>query len=370
MSTPKAPQSVRAAYFHAASFSGGKIDIAAGIMRDVAIMSVGEAAGHSARVDMATLQSLFQLSQGKSIKAYINHDWNPKPTEVVGVFSGIYIDADAGVLRASQFQALSSWRKHAPQAFDTLFELAATAPDAFGVSVVIDQDLEEAPDGGYPFIRPMRFESADFVSSPAANKALFSKKEEVDVLEKTLQQNAQEPVSSVSIQPTESPKPAPHPFRMKSVFAKYADKPLALAYAVKQLAEGGDDMTEDKAIAATEAKLMEDEAAGKDATIAAQAKKISELEAQIAALMPKADEAEGMAKSKDEYAAKLADMEKQLAEKNSLLSSYAKRFGRYGIAPVVVGTGDSGAKTCTAAEWATKSPAEKSDFSRNGGRIV
>lgn len=365
--TPATPKAPRASYYAEQPLAAVKVDAEAGILRDVAIMSIGEAAGHGERVDMATLQALFQLGAGRSVKAFLNHSWNPNPTEVVGVFTGLYIDAAAGVLRAAQFQALNSWRKHAPQAFDTLFELAATAPETFGVSVVINRELEDATDGGTPYIRPTLLESADFVSSPAANRALFSKKsEEVDSVVPAVKPNNALAVSNFLIQQK----------IMKAIYSKYSERPAALAYAVKQLAEG-EGVTEDQAIAATEAKLAADDVAAKDATIAAQAAKIAELEAAIAALQPKEVEVEEMSKAKAELESKLsaesaksAEFSAKLEEANKQIAEYAARARRFGTAPVKTGKAGESQRTATRSEFNKMNHAERDQFFRDGGKLT
>lgn len=351
--TPKAP---RASYYAAAPLASSKVDVEAGILRDVAIMTIGEAATHGERVDMATLQALFTLGQGKSVKAYMNHSCNPDPTEVIGVFTGFYIDSASGILRASQFTALKAWRTHAPQAFDTLFELASTAPDTFGISVVIDRDTQEAADGGYPYIRPTCFESADFVSCPSANKALFSKGENnaLDVSTNQIQQQ----------------------ITVKQIYAKYSAKPEAIAYAVKLLAET-DGMTEDKAIAETDAKMAADDAAAKDALIAQQSAKIAELEAVISALQPKEVEVEEMSKAKAETEAKLSaesakvlELTAKLATANAQIATYSAKQRRFGTAPVKTGQPEGAEQPkATRAEFDAMSHTERNKFMSAGGKL-
>ena len=302
------------------------VDQEAGILRNVALMSIGEAAGHGCRVDLTTLQGLFKLTQGKSIKAYLNHSYNPAPTEVVGVFSGIYIDNEKGVLRASQFKALDAFKTHNRQAFDTLFELATTAPESFGVSVVIYQDLEDAEDGGSAYIRPISIDSADFVSSPAANKALFSQENPIDVSEKPIQEIIPEAPLPVAVeQSLSTPPPAAH-FKtntMKSIYSAFKSRPEALLKAVAYAAEAPEGTTDEQIIDKVQAEFDEADQAALIAERDALKIEVEALKAKVAELSPEAAKVEEMGK-------KIADQEGQIAE-------LSKRTRSFGTRPINLG---------------------------------
>jgi len=348
-------------HYTAAPLELTNVDPEAGIMRNVALMSIGEALGHNCRVDLASLQGLFKLSTGKSIKAFLNHSYNPAPTEVVGVFTGIYIDAKNGVLRASQFKALDAFKTHNPQAYDTLFELAATAPDSFGVSVSIYQELEDAEDGGAAYIRPTSIESADFVSSPAANKALFSQNSALDVSRNPIQESEQEPAPQVVAEevPILQPTPLPSLLMSKKIYAAFKARPDALIQAIAYAAEAPEGTTEDKVVEVIQEQL---DAADQKAIIDENAglkSKVAELEAKIAELSPEAAKVEGLS-------AKIAEQDVQLAE-------FSKRTARFGVRALSVGKPEAAAvsfATCSPAEFSAKAPSEKMKFSREGGRIV
>jgi hypothetical protein len=338
-------------YYNAEPLQLTNVDPENGILRNVALMSIGEAAGHNCRVDLGSLQGLFQLSQGKSIKAFLNHSYNPAPTEVVGVFSGIYIDAESGVLRASQFKALDAFKTHNRQAYDTLFELAMTAPESFGVSVSIYQDLEEAADGGSAFIRPTSIESADFVSAPAANKALFSKETPLDVSEKPIH-NEITPTLPVVEKP-------PHSRFMnviQSIHSAFGKSPEHVARAIQYAVENPEAKPED-VVGEVQAKLDAEDQAALIAENEALKAKIAELEGKLGLAEPEAAKVEGMS-------AKIAEQETQLAE-------FSKRTARFGVRPVNVGkpAAEVVSPTCSPAEFSAKTVSEKMEFSRKGGRI-
>lgn len=370
MPTAPAPEKTKASqYVSAAPLAAAKVDAAAGVLRDVAIMSVGEAAGHGCDVDMVTLTKLFELTQGKTVKAFLNHSWNPSPDEVVGVFSGLYIDAAAGVLRAAQFQALGAFRTHNAKAYDTLFELAAIAPDSFGVSVSIYQDLAwklsdgtemltdgwgNKPDkavGERPFIRPTFIESADFVSTPAANTALFSRNS-VD----------KQPDSSQSVicnETTSQQAALTHNTisTMKAVFAHFAANPKALPLIAKFAAEADEKATDADIIDKVEEALSAEEQA---AIIAER----DDLKAKLAAAEAKIAELDPEAKKAAELSTKVTELEGKVAQ-------LSKRTGRYGIAPVNTGAPAKDAPpTITRAQFNAMSHKDRDAHFAAGGKLT
>ena len=352
----------KVSYYNSAPLELTNVDQESGILRNVALMSIGEAEGHGCRVDMATLQGLFGLTQGKSIKAFLNHSYNPAPTEVVGVFSGIYIDNDKGVIRASQFKALDAFKTHNRQAYDTLFELAITAPESFGVSVCIYQNLEPATDGGNDYIRPTAIDSADFVSAPAANKALFSNKAGIDVSENQIQNETQEaPLPVVAVeQNTSTPPAAYNTITMsKAIYSAFKDRPEAIIKAIKYAAEAPEGTTEEQVVGAVQEQLDAEDQAALIAERDALKAEVEALKAKVAELSPKAESADEMGK-------KVAEQEAQIAE-------LSRRTRNFGVRPLNLGKPVAEAKaalTCSPAEFSAKTPSEKMKFSREGGRIV
>jgi hypothetical protein len=350
-------------YYNEAPLELTNVDQEAGILRNVALMSIGEAAGHSCRVDLATLQGLFKLAQGKSIKAYLNHSYNPAPTEVVGVFSGIYIDNEKGVLRASQFKALDAFKTHNRQAFDTLFELATTAPESFGVSVVIYQNLEDAADGGSAYIRPISIDSADFVSSPAANKALFSKENPVDVIEKPIQEIIPEAPLPVAVEQSLSTPSAANINRTlsmsKALYSAFKDRPEALLKAVAYAAEAPEGTTDEQIVDKVQTEFDEADQAALIAENVALKAEVEILKAKVAELSPEAAKVEEMGK-------KIADQEGQIAE-------LSKRTRSFGTRPVNVGKPVAEAKqapTLSRSQFAALDPKAQGEHFAAGGKLT
>lgn len=345
--------------YSTAKIDAAKVDAEAGIIRDVAIMSIGEAVGHNCRVDFTTLQDLYKLTEGKSVKAFLNHSYNPSPTEAIGVYSGFYIDKQNGVLRASQFTALKAFREHNREAYDKLFELAATAPDSFGISVSISQGEDmPAEDGGTPYIRPISIDSADFVSAPAANKSLFSKEHTLDVSENQIQnevkENQLEPISTV-----EKPTTLKKQLSMKAIYSHFKDKPEALLKAFKYAAEAPEGTTEDKVIAEVQTQL---DVADQQAIIAerdALKTEVEALKAELEKLKPEAAKVEGMSKT-------IEDQTKQL-------SAFAQRTARYGISAIKTNmllNEKPSASTMTLSAFNLLSHKDRNAHMASGGKIT
>jgi len=195
MATAKIPETL--------SFSNyGEFEINdAGDMFDVSLISTGPALGHGMEVDMRSLETAFEVAGGKSIKAFNGHSGNPKPSEIAGFFSGLYIDAEEGKFKAKNYKWLDAFVKHSEEAFDAIEELAKNHKDQFGISLThsfglawvfeggVERDAmndwffgNPAPEGALNELPAVRFKkllSADFVDSPAANAdGLFSERRE------------------------------------------------------------------------------------------------------------------------------------------------------------------------------------------------
>ena len=182
------------------------VDPAAGTIRGVSLLTADrEASGHGVWIDAKTLQTFLTCLSDRRLKAYATHGtWGKDGTlDEVGYWETANIAGDK--LRAD-FVALTSWKKHAVDEFDTLFELAEKLPAEFGASLAfrfnlvwVRADGSETPtvrkyrakgDWDYeiyfdpaapsdalradmPSVRAMEVYSADFVDVPAANDGLF-----------------------------------------------------------------------------------------------------------------------------------------------------------------------------------------------------
>jgi hypothetical protein len=360
------------ARYSLATLDNSRIDAEAGIIRDVSIMSAGPALGHGMRADLTTLQSLLSLANGGGVKAFLNHDFMPKPTDAAGVFSGFYIEAEKdgnpAKLRAT-FKALNAFRNHSPREYATLFELAETAPSAFGVSVSIYQDIEDAQDGGDPFIRPVAFDSADFVSTPAANKSLFSivacidgsDTKPADVSTEAIQQD-------LITQPQRSNLSQ----MLKKVYSKFSGNQAALARAVKFMAENPD-ATEETAVDAVEKELSAEETAALIAENAALKSKVDELTNALSEAGLKVEElsksAAELPSAKDAVAAK----DTELSALKEQLSAATKRLARYGVSAVKtekLSSEKPSGSTMTLSEFNSLSHKDRNAHMASGGKIT
>jgi hypothetical protein len=129
----------------------------------VSILEVGEAKGHELYVDRKSLESALAIMRAakNGIKVKMNHGSgldsvcalarNPR-------IEGDKLVADLRLLRNSPHYGL-------------IKEMAAEAPDQFGVSLAFVNESETI--NGKDYIRPQSIASADLVSSPAATNGLF-----------------------------------------------------------------------------------------------------------------------------------------------------------------------------------------------------
>jgi len=329
-----------------------RIDPEAGVIRDVAIMSIGEAKGHDCSVDLATLQALFRLTQGVGVKAFMNHSCNPAPTEAVGIFSGFYIDAVTGVLRAACFQALNAFKDHDRKSYDTLFELASTAPETFGVSVSIQHDNECID--GVDFVRPTSIDSADFVCAPAANSALFSVPVEIsesalDVSENPIQ------VITDPIREHINPNTNTSHFMLKKLVTRFSANPTGLARAIQLAAAAPDTATAETII-----DEVDEEQSAADAKAVLEENimlksKVADLEKQIADLAPSAAKADASAKEADALKLEIA--------------GHVARLRRFGVAALKVTIPASSLPVITRAEFDALPHDERAAHFSKGGKL-
>jgi hypothetical protein len=129
----------------------------------VSILEVGEAKGHDLFVDRKSLEAALEImkSAKNGVKVKMNH--GSGLDAVVGFarnprIEGDKLVADLRLLRNSPHYGL-------------IKEMAAEAPDQFGVSLAFVNESETI--NGKDYIRPQSIASADLVSSPAATNGLF-----------------------------------------------------------------------------------------------------------------------------------------------------------------------------------------------------
>ena len=165
----------------------GRVDKDKGVIYGVSVISTPEAKGHGVKIDNATIQSFYDHTQGKSIKAYYTHDEENEALDAIGLWENFQIVEDGEYTKlTADFVALEAFREHKSGYFDALFELAEKAPEAFGVSaeffasrVYYNEDGEEmeykGEEGVEVYARAVEVSAFSIVAMPSANPTgLFS----------------------------------------------------------------------------------------------------------------------------------------------------------------------------------------------------
>ncbi len=151
-----------------------QIDRAAGVLRDVSVIAIGEAKGHGFSVDRVMLQQVFDaISQRGSVPVRFVHprgDADPLPM-IVGQLRNVRLTASA-VRGDIHLLATSEHRAR-------ILEIAETMPGEMGLSIESPADAYEiVSEGGRQLCRLRDVSAADLVGKPAANpRGLLNQKE-------------------------------------------------------------------------------------------------------------------------------------------------------------------------------------------------
>lgn len=160
-------------------------DVSPASLNDCAIITANvEALGHDTFIDDKSVAGLAALLNGKVLKSYLSHAGfgaDRLGTEI-GVWQGFRMVGNKLTASLSFFKSFMS---HQQETYERLLELASTVPDQLGVSIVaqmkqvwvrkdgteMDAELARPADAvrEIPCARFLDVESADLVSSPAAN---------------------------------------------------------------------------------------------------------------------------------------------------------------------------------------------------------
>jgi hypothetical protein len=129
----------------------------------VSILEVGEAKGHDLYVDRTSLEKALEVMKKAKNGTKVKVDHGSGLASVCGFarnprIEGDRLIADLRLLRSSPH-------------YNLIKEMAAEAPDQFGVSLAFVNESETID--GKDYIRPQSIASADLVSSPAATNGLF-----------------------------------------------------------------------------------------------------------------------------------------------------------------------------------------------------
>jgi len=155
--------------------ASGRIDRRRGIIRDVAVITAGEAKGHNMQVDETTLEQVKDCAEtyvGGLAVRYAQEDHGGGAANNVGNLRnwrmGTLDDSDVACLRAD----LQLLKAHAD--YPLILEMAETMPESFGLSIMFSGVHDEKD--GERFARCAELYGCDIVKNPAANPTgLFSK---------------------------------------------------------------------------------------------------------------------------------------------------------------------------------------------------
>jgi hypothetical protein len=145
----------------------GDIDAAAATIKNVSVITVGEARGHGMQIDEKTLLQVKAAAETYVGGLKVKTDHYSGFNEIVGALKNFTIDGDQ--LRADLFLL----KNH--DATARIIEMAELMPDTFGLSISFSGEHEES--GETVLARCSEIYSADLVDTPAANPTgLFSAK--------------------------------------------------------------------------------------------------------------------------------------------------------------------------------------------------
>lgn len=149
----------------ASVFASAQVDREAGVIRGVAVITVGPALGHGLMIDSTTLDQVMQsaTTYANGLKVKMNHEG--RAGDIIGFVKNFAVDGE--VLRGDFYLLKSSPHR------EYVLELAETIPDTFGMSISFSGP-DESKDGKL-FARCTEIYSCDLVTEPAANPSgLFS----------------------------------------------------------------------------------------------------------------------------------------------------------------------------------------------------
>jgi hypothetical protein len=145
----------------------GDIDAAAATIKNVSVITVGEARGHGMQIDEKTLLQVKAAAETYVGGLKVKTDHYTGFNEIVGALKNFTIDGEQ--LRADLFLL----KNH--DATARIIEMAELMPDTFGLSISFSGEHEEK--GETVLARCSEIYSADLVDTPAANPTgLFSAK--------------------------------------------------------------------------------------------------------------------------------------------------------------------------------------------------
>ena len=149
--------------------SAGVIDVEAGVIRGVSLITKGPALGHGVMIDSTTLEQVKTAAEqyAGGLKVKLNHSGGAG--DIVGYIdtlrvSGEKLLGDLHLLQTSPHRAY-------------ILEIAERIPDTFGLSIAFSGPAEKSTDKLTTLQRCSEIYSVDLVSEPAANpNGFFARK--------------------------------------------------------------------------------------------------------------------------------------------------------------------------------------------------
>ena len=155
------------------SFSDiGEVDSKDGVIRNVSVMTKGQARGHDLMIDDTTLEQVLKASEEFQNGVKVKVDHGGGVFSIVGSVKNLRIDGD-------RLKGDLHLLKTAEKA-DHIMELARELPDTFGMSVSINGQHETI--AGVTYARCSRIRSCDIVTDPAANPDGLLEEPKVDTV--------------------------------------------------------------------------------------------------------------------------------------------------------------------------------------------
>jgi len=152
------------------------------VIKGVSVISVGPALGHGMEIDKTTVKQVVELGNKhkggiKSRLGHPNMSFDAMGT-MVGRIKNFRADNDGERARGDLYISPTAFKSPKGDIGTYVMEMADKEPDMFGMSVVINVDLEarEDEDGNEldPLVRVNELLAADVVDEPATGDELFS----------------------------------------------------------------------------------------------------------------------------------------------------------------------------------------------------
>ena len=152
------------------------VDHENGIINGVVVVEAGDVASHHVSFDDESLKQVVALGNATNgVKVRFAHPGMLE--DAIGSYLGVLTGfrQDGGKVRADLKVADVANKSPKGPLKDYTLELAATAPEHFGMSMVVALERVDEEDAKYPRGRIHSLEAVDVVDSPAATESLLSK---------------------------------------------------------------------------------------------------------------------------------------------------------------------------------------------------